>query len=499
LRALLFILLLPTVMLQGQQSAKLDALREDLRNLLNIQDQGVSVGVSIVSCDGTRSSMPDRIFELNAEKLFIPASTQKLVTSACFLDALGDDWRWKTTLFLRGDLQSNGEFIGDIIIRGTGDPTLSSTFGRSPDVLFSHWADLLDSLGIRSIKGSIIGDDEYFVDDDMYGPGWEWDDFPYSYATPVSALNVHDNSVTVTIIAPTSEADIANVSVDPPTEQLRIVNAIRVLDSTGTTSIRAVREQRSLVTDLVGVVATRAPRDTVILNLSVDNPTTYFLDVFRSALLKKGIRLRGSIVDIDDWTGTFDRDSLRSIAIDSSPTSTDVIAVINKESANLAAECLLRTMAAEPIGDKIHDGSFDVGAAFMRRFLDDLHYPGASIVDGSGLSRLNLLSPTHLTTLLRIMDRHASGGVYKASLAVPGQAGTLRRRMLDSRATKAVRAKTGSMTHVSSLAGYVTTRDGEELAFAIMFNGLVNTPIQVAQNIQDLICMRLAAFSRYVP
>lgn len=473
---------------RGTEGAPLRELREDLDALVRSPEwAGANVGVAVLSLE-----TGETIYRHDAEKYSVPASTQKLFTTATALATLGPSYRYRTQVYLQGDLQPNGEFVGLIIIRGSGDPTLSTAFGRDPVSVVDRWAAALDSIGIRSIRGTIIGDDDVF-DDVEYAQGWSWDDFVYSYAPQVGGLGIADNAVRMEVIAPPRARDVPIVRLVPETDYVRIVNAVQVVDSTGRTDVKPYRDFRSNVVDLVGTVAMLPRTDTARVSVSVDNPTLYLLSHMRSALQRKGIRFRGSVADIDTWNDTIDYGQCRLVIDDVSPPLSEIVKVINTTSHNLGAEVLFKTLGREIGGE----GSFDKGAEVVRRHVlaEGIAGPDIVIVDGSGLSRLNLCSPHQLVALLSHAFRAPWAAAFKASLATAGTRGTLRQRLVGTRAEKAVAAKTGGMNNVSNLAGYVTTRDGEPFAFAIMMNHFIVQPT-MAQNLQDLICMRLASFAR---
>lgn len=474
---------------QGQsRAAAVRELRTDLDNLLSAPEwRSALLGVCVASTDNA-----EHLYRHNDEMFFTPASTNKLFTTAVALATLGPEYRFRTTLYLDGRIQENGEFAGNIIVRGSGDPTWSTTFGRDPLVLFDQWVGVLDSLGIRSVKGNIIGDDDVFDDVD-YATGWAWDDLVWSYGAQVNGLGVADNSVRALIIPPLKPGGESQIRLVPETDYVRVMNGLRVVDSTGVTEVKALRDGPTNIVDIVGTIVARPRRDTINLHLAVENPTLYFASLFRDALVRHGIRFRGALIDVDDWNDPLPYDSSMRVAETVSPPLSDIVAVINHVSHNLGADILCKTIGREVSGD----GSFEKGADVIRTFVQRNGIGGQdlAIVDGSGLSRLDLCTPQHLVNLLNVASHTPWAAAYKASLAAPGEPGTLQRRMVGTRAERSVRAKTGGMNNVSTLAGYVTTRDGETLSFAMMADNTV-LPTAMVHNLQDLICMRLASFSR---
>lgn len=465
-------------------------LQGDIDGLLRSRDfTNAHIGISIISADNGES-----LYRENDVKNFIPASTLKLFTTAAALDLLGKDFRYSTRLYLDGTIMPNGEFLGNVILRGAGDPSWSDYFSTDPLEIFESWMSKLDSLGITSIKGNIIGDDSYF-DGEYYAPGWMWDDMSYPYSAQVGALTVQDNKVDIAVLPGTIAGEQARIILGDESRYVRVINNIVTTNSNESTEISAYREPGSNVIELRGhiAIAGKAGSDPYRLSVTIDNPTLYTLSLLKKALENHKIKVRGAILDIDDWNERISYAQLQSVCEYFSPPLLNIINVINKQSHNLGAEMLLKTLGKESSGI----GSFAKGVEYVRKFLIKNGIPSEDLVmvDGSGLSRLDLCSPHQLSQLLWILHKSECRNEFSASLPVPGEPGTLRSRTVGTLAEKRLKAKTGTMNNVSTLAGYVTTRDGETLCFAIMMSNFT-VPEAVARNLQDLICMRLASFSR---
>jgi D-alanyl-D-alanine carboxypeptidase/D-alanyl-D-alanine-endopeptidase (penicillin-binding protein 4) len=228
--------------------------------------------------------------------------------------------------------------------------------------------------------------------------------------------------------------------------------------------------------------------------LSVENPTLYAATVFREVLEEKGITVTGKTKSARDLAKAIPYLKLKVLMNYVSPPMSQIVAVMNKESDNLYAEQLFRTMGKELGGQ----GDWKNGIDVMRKFLASIAVDTAhiTIYDGSGLSRMDLISANQMVTLLRSMyERKGLFDAFYPSLSIMGVDGTLARRLKDTRAQGNVHAKSGFVTEVRSISGYVTTKDGELLAFAILGNGLT-TPVALANNLHDLVMLRLANFSR---
>lgn len=465
---------------------KYNTLVKDIESLLASKKlEEAQIGINIFSIDNNQV-----IYSKNSEKNFLPASTLKLITTSAALEYLGKNFTYNNKLYLDGTIKKNGEFIGNLIIRGSGDPTLSLEFYKSENVIFDDWVSKLDSLGIKSIKGNIIGDDNYF-DDDYYPNGWSWEDMKYSYSAQVGALSVFDNSITAKITSADRINEISNMTLVPNSDFVRIVNNVKTISESG---INEVSFERDAVTNFFeffgNVPFDPRKKDTVINEIAIDNPTLYFLNNFSDHLRHFNIRFKGALIDIDDWNETPVYFKINQVFDKPSVPLEDILEYVNRKSSNLTAEIILKTIGKENGGD----GSFSAGIKIVEKFITNFYQNNDyNIADGSGLSRLNFVSPNLMTNLLRYMYKSDYKASIINSLAQPGRPGTLERRMKNSIAQNRVFAKTGSMNGVSNIAGYVVTEGGETLTFVLYFNNFT-LPQADINNLQDLIIMRLASF-----
>lgn len=471
-------------------SKNLRQLRADLHALLN--DTALTsahVGMMIMP-----AKSKEILFAQNELKGFIPASNMKLYSTAMALEYLGKDFTYTTNVYLDGIIKADGEYIGNIIVRGVGDPTFSAYFHDRPMKIMETWAYVLDSLGIRSIRGNIIGDDSYF-DQQLYGDGWQYDDFPYYYSAPVSTLMMNDNTIDAEIIPAQSIGTRPTIQLLPLQKYPGFTNSI----TTDTiTSINYSREPYSPVIDFQGTI-TIARTDSMqkaltrTVTTTVDNPTIFFLQCFRSAIEARAIKVRGGVFGIKEWGEKVRYADTRLVCNYTSPPLSEIVRVINIYSHNVGAEALFKTVAKERQGT----GSYEQGRIAMQEILQSCGAisSGTNIADGSGLSRSNLLTPKGMIGLLHYMSASPNKDIFINSLPQPGEPGTLRSRMRKTTAVGNVRAKTGTLSGVSSLSGYATTGDKEQFVFAMFFNNYT-TPASIIRTIQDRICMRLSTFSR---
>jgi serine-type D-Ala-D-Ala carboxypeptidase/endopeptidase (penicillin-binding protein 4) len=430
----------------------------------------------------------ETLYERNAGKLMMPASNMKIVTLAAAAEKLGWDYRYTTTLAAAGPI-ADGVLQGDLVVSGSGDPSLVAADGMA-DRAFADWAGVLKQRGIRGVAGRVIGDDNGF-EEPSPGLGWMWDDLPTEDSTSIGALQYNENAVRVTISPGPSAGDSAAISLSVSGSGLTIVNEVTTAAAGSATSIDMHRLAGSTTLALRGSIALGA--SPAALAVSVDNPTQFFVNAFRAALIANGIDVRGPAVDIDDVADVPAARSAPIVSYQSPPLSTLAVRLM-KISQNLYAESFLKTLAAAP-------GTVPTAAAgwtAARTILEGWGVqPGALIQrDGSGLTRYDFVTPEALVTILTHVDRDARlRGPFEASLPIAGRDGTLANRMKGTPAEGNARAKTGSMTAVRGTSGYVTTADGEPLVFSILINGY-DSPGSTITAAEDAIIVRLATFRR---
>ncbi|MCX7906885.1 MAG: D-alanyl-D-alanine carboxypeptidase/D-alanyl-D-alanine-endopeptidase [Bacteroidetes bacterium] len=412
-----------------------------------------------------RSLQSGRIwYARNARKSFVPASNLKLLTTAAALDQLGAEWRFETSLYADGPI-ADGLLRGDLVVRGGGDPTIGARFfGDNPLAVFEAWADSLLRGGVRVITGDIIGDDDAF-DDLPLGYGWSWDDEVYGYSAQISALSFNENVIEVRLLAGAEPGSPARLVVRPETDYVRLYNQTLTLPADSALRERYDRERAGNTF----YVRTRLPvGQEVRARLSVDNPTLYFTTVLYETLQRRGIQVLGRPRDVDELSIKPDYGRMRLLWTHRSPPLREIVRVINKISQNLYAELLLRALGRARFGV----GSAEAGIRAARESLvrAGLDTSRVVMVDGSGLSRLNLITPQDLVKVLLFMRGHPHGDAFFESLPIAGVDGTLANRMRRGPARGRVRAKTGFVGHVRTLSGYLQTQRGEWLVFSLMAN-----------------------------
>ena len=433
-------------------------------------------------------SKDDTLYELNPQKLLMPASNMKIVTLAAAAERLGWSFTYETTLFAAGHIDG-GTLHGDLVVVGSGDPSLGFRDG-SADRVFDEWTERLKALDIRRIAGRIVGDDDAFEDQEL-GFGWSWDDLPDDYAAGVSALQFNENAVRITISPGPAQGADAAVVVDPAGSDLTIDASVATTPTGTSTSIVVRRLPGSRRLTIHGTIAAGgSPARRVV---SVDNPTLFFVQTLRRALIDRGIDVAGDAVDIDDLR---DRPKVNStpIVVHRSPPLSTLAIRLMKDSQNQYAETLLKTLSAAPGAV----ASAAAGRAVAQQIFAtwDIGPDGLIQRDGSGLSRYDYVSAATIVKILSHVYRDEKlRGPFEAALPVAGRDGTLASRMKGTPAEGNVRAKTGSMSNVRAVAGYLTTADREPLAFAVIANNF-ETTADVINKAADEIMLRLVTFSR---
>jgi len=442
------------------------------------------------------------LFSRNGDRNLIPASNAKLYTSAAALERLGPDYRFRTQVFIDGPVE-DGVLKGNVVVRGSGDPTIGGEEQQDNVTrVFRAWADSLRSIGIRRIEGDIVGDDDFFSDAPL-GTGWSWDDTPYAYSAEIGALSFNLNKITLRVRGGSAPDSPGRIRWSPlNTNYVSVVNRSRTV-SQGDGIDEEYERIRGSNTFVVG---SRVPVGrTEIEDLAVRDPTRYFAHVLRDVLLDEDISVQGEALDADGAPikPDYGSASLRRVASYRSAPLREIVATLNRESVNLYAETLLRTLSvvSPPSAGDTEPGTSERGA---RAVLQTLGAAGVdtsrvAIADGSGLSRQNLMTPGGTVKLLQYMWTHDDPAVSRAfyeSLAVGGQNGTLEYRFGPGEpADGNVRAKTGTLSKVSTLSGFVTSGRGTPIAFSIFCNNYVAEG-RVVRRAQDTIVNALARLAR---
>jgi D-alanyl-D-alanine carboxypeptidase/D-alanyl-D-alanine-endopeptidase (penicillin-binding protein 4) len=433
----------------------------------------------------------ETIYSRNEKKMFMPASNMKLFTSSAASVVLTPDYQYVTRLATNGSIKDS-VLLGDLIIIGSGDPTISGRFDSgNVTIAFKQWADTLRTKGIKRVAGNIIGDDNCF-DDEYYGAGWSADYETDYYAAQISGLCFNDNCVDITLVPSATIGDVCSVSVVPDTRYVTIIN--KTVTAAETDSANEIWFERKRGTNNIYIYGTMSQgKKPWIESVTVENPTLYTAAVLKEVLEANGITVSGAAADGDDFQDTISYANATVLTSFTSKPYSEIIRVINKPSHNMYTEQIFRTMGKEKTGV----GSMRSGRAAAYPVLAQWGVDTVRLryADGSGLSRQDLITPSDIVSILTGMSKESMFPVFYESLPIAGVDGTIRRRMKGTSAEGNVHAKTGSIGYVRSLSGYVTSKDGEMFVFSMIANHYT-VPTPLAEKIQDSICVKLAEFSR---
>jgi D-alanyl-D-alanine carboxypeptidase/D-alanyl-D-alanine-endopeptidase (penicillin-binding protein 4) len=436
---------------------KIDAL------LSNPLFSSASIGIRIVSVQSSKS-----LYSLNQDKLFHPASNQKIIVTSAALHLLKQNFSFRTIFSTDGIIRNN-ILDGNLIIHGAGDPLVcTADFDTIASVLLRH--------GIRSIRGNIIGDISYF--DSLYwGKGWMWDDEPYPESPFISPLSVNKNTITLLLQPGIHERDTVLWIQEPQTKFVSIINKGYTSSDTSLPRIKLTRPSGRNNFSIEGVMA---PSDTgTHISASIRRPDEYFMWLLRERLESAGILCEGS-------TLIGDHSASAIFAVLEHPLDS-VLHCMNKESDNLSAENLLKTIGAENVKKP---GTADDGIESIRRHLYTygIDTSAITLADGSGASWYNAVSPRMITEILlnECKNKETFKRLYE-SLSIAGSDGTLKNRMRKPHLRDRVHAKTGSLTGVNCISGYITMKNGTIAAFSIMINHFTCTNADVRQLEDDII------------
>jgi len=414
----------------------------------------------------------EMIYSRNAEQSFLPASNQKLITTATALDVLGSTHRYETVLHFNGSAEGS-VMKGDLTLEGSGDPTLGSLEVGGNDPLRT-WSERLAEMGIERIEGRLIGDDDAF-DDQPYPEGWT-----VNYITnqkgryighSAGGLSYRDNVVPVTVRA-TEPGRAPEVDLRP--------EGVVAIDNRAVTSSRwrgsTLQIQRTFSTNELVLTGSVARSYDGSIAVPVSDPTAFTLSIFEDRLQTAGIETDLERVDVDDLEERPQRGE--PLFVEYSQPLAEITSIMNKESNNFYAEQVFRSYGwgGSARGAGRRSESFLQRAGINTRKL--------LLKDGSGLSRKDLLTPQAMVSLLAHMTDHEEREAFLASLPRGGERNTT----LDYRLSQVpVQAKTGSLQFVRALSGYTERPNGNRVAFSVFANNYTGPSYRISRTIDDVV------------
>lgn len=503
-------------------------LAATIRHLLQAPDASRDHwGISIATLSGRQ------VYSFNDHQYFHPASNCKLFTAAATLALFQPDTRWRTTVTTTGAISPNGTLRGNIVLHGSGDPTLSSRVYpytghtvRQSDALtaFENMADQLVKLGIHRVDGNVIGDDTWFTYQ-PYPSGWALDDTVWDYGAPISALTLNDNVVYLNVV-PAGAPGLPNepgaqvkkfvtptgteqVEWNPPTPWYHLDNETTLLQS-GVGRVGLDRAPGSRKVRLFGTI----DQNGFHAGLAILDPAKYAAATFAMLLRQRGIQVTGAAKAqhlLPANTGRFREEVNQPIALHpvaatvlgpptdgehvlasfvSKETLAQDLKVTLKVSQNLHAELYLRDLGRYEAGE----GSLAEGARVVHQFAVDsgVNPDGFIFFDGSGMSHDDLVTPHAVTTLLAYASHQSWGRTYRNALPTGGVDGTLSDRFTSPAMRGRVHAKTGTLDEANALSGYIQGRSGRTYVFSIFCNSR-NPGTDTQVHVMDRIVTALAS------
>ncbi len=398
----------------------------------------------------------DTLFEQNADTMMQPASTMKMYTSAVALDQFGPDYTFRTPALRDAPVGTDGTLAGNLYLRGVGDPSMSARFWHQEEPM-DVLAKAIAAAGIKHIRGDIVGDPSAF-DEKLVPDGWKTSYLGAAYAARVSALSLNENLVWV-VVKP--DGNKASVTLDPATTAIPLESSVRVSGGGGG-QISASRRSDGTISVRGSIGSRSGP---LKYSLVVDNPALFTTGALRASLMKVGVTIDGQT-----RLGATPENATQVAAV-ASPPLAQIIGEMDRESINVFAELLFRA-SAHAATNRV--GSAETGLANLRDFMSKkVGAPGTmvDVMDGSGLSQLDHVTPRSMVELLGYVHQAPWGPVFHAALPVEGESGTLKRHGKGAPSRGNLHAKTGTTNTVAALGGYVTAKNGEVLAFSLIYNG----------------------------
>jgi D-alanyl-D-alanine carboxypeptidase/D-alanyl-D-alanine-endopeptidase (penicillin-binding protein 4) len=425
------------------------------------------------------------VYQQNERKFVRPASNMKLYTVTAALDRLTPDYHFVTSVYAKDTPDKNGTIKGDLIVYGRGDPSIAARFNDGD--YFKGINDLADRIvaaGVKHVKGDLVGDESYFNGAPL-GSGWEWEDLTWSYGAAVSALTINDNSIDLTVKPGASTGAPVVVTTGPPAPFVTITNHATTMPRGAKSDLRIYRGLGQNNLEISGSLP--MGENGFSGSVAVPDPALAFVTMLRDALEKRGVKIEGGLRTVDARSGASIVPNTPpplvppteppvtpapvEIASLPSPPFGVVAAHTLKPSQNLYTEIILRTLG-KVAGTDPSRSNEEAGLEVVKNFLKQAGVGENELAlnDGSGLSRNDMITADATVQLLTFMAKHRYFETLRNALPIAGVDGTLRTRMRGTPAEGNLRAKTGSLSSVASLSGYVTTAAGEHLVFSMMLN-----------------------------
>lgn len=421
------------------------------------------------SCRITEMATGKVVADYNGSMCIPGASTMKLVSTATALQLLGRHYRFKTDLMHSGAVDSTGTLHGDIYLVGGGDPTLGSRYfvkEGEKRLFLTQWADSLHAYGIRRVEGRVIADASIYAYDGV-PPGWTWEDMGNYYGASPSGLTVFDNLCTFHFKTGAQAGSPTELTcVTPHIPHLKVINLVT---SANVKRDNAYAYGAPWSYDRMVKGSIPKNKEDFKVKTSIPDPELIAAIELDYALEQRGIKVHYAPQTMRQLNReqSFVPPALHLLLRHASPTLKTIVNVTNKRSVNLFAEHLLCQLSVKQYGD----GSTDKGTAICKYYWQKrIGAKGLHMKDGSGLSRSSAVSAQFLVDLLTYMHSSKNGKVFRKSMAVAGKSGTMSRMCRGTAAAGRVYGKSGTLSKVKAYAGYVDSKSGKQLAYALIVN-----------------------------
>lgn len=445
-------------------------LQEEMAEWL--QEPGMrSASVSLFIADAKTGA---ELFALQPDLSLSPASTLKIMTTAAALEVLGPDFRFQTTLSSFGTME--GELLnGHLVIQGSGDPSLAA---NGTDSLFTAWGKQVASAGIKEISGGVVADASCFSKAVELPGTWPWEDLGNYYGAGAYGINFLENQYEVFFKTGKKAGDPTDIlGTNPPIAELRIEN--RVLTGTEGSGDQSFIYGAPFTFSRVARGTLPPGRAKFVVKGSIPDPALLLAHSFQEFLKKQGVRVLGGPQAMYEKNMVSLTGLSNLLARHESPALPDLIRTVNHRSFNLYAEALLKVTGLRYDGQEGRVGAVigileksGVAVPVSKGQQTASSQPeGFWMEDGSGLSRFNSVTTRQLVGVLRYMQQKSPhAAVFKASLPIAGEGGTVRNLSKGRTAQGRMWLKSGSMRRVRAYAGYATTVAGQEVVFAFIVN-----------------------------
>jgi serine-type D-Ala-D-Ala carboxypeptidase/endopeptidase (penicillin-binding protein 4) len=402
-------------------------------------------------------------YERDADTLLTPAANVKLLTGAAAIQQLGSEHVFKTELFADASPTEDGTIHGNLLIKGYGDPTIhtEAALKVQEGVSIEQIVEYLKDQQIKRITGNLILDESFF-DQQRLGLGWEWEDENEAFHPRLGALSLNRGLVTLAYKPGDEVGDQVELQRYPNTSFIEVVNDTNTVGPGEKASIVFERDRGTNHFRISGTLP--LGHEGGAKQVPVEDPALYFGTVLKEHMQSEGILFSPNS---EIFLGTVPATVVKLTEFESLPLK-EIVDYMSKNSDNSYAELILKRIGAAKTGA----GSTDAG---VKAVLETVQSLGSKVnfdmVDGSGMTRYNLISPRHFVSVLEGLHKQHAGSILTESMSLAGENGTLEHRFLGTAAEGNLRGVTGALMDVSSLSGYVRTKKGEKLVFSIIING----------------------------